>query len=45
MARRIPGAQLVVLENSAHMMMFEEPEKTSAAMRQWLTGEGLQIAA
>jgi pimeloyl-ACP methyl ester carboxylesterase len=45
MARRIPGAQLVILENSAHMMMFEEPEATSEAMRQWLTGESLQIAA
>ena len=44
-ARRIPGAQFVVLEHSAHMMMFEEPAATSAVMRQWLTGEGLAVAA
>ena len=45
MARRIPGAQFLVLENSAHMMMFEEPHATSATMRRWLTGEGLAVAA
>ena len=45
MARQIPGAQFLVLENSAHMMMFEEPDATSAAMRQWLTGQGLAAAA
>jgi pimeloyl-ACP methyl ester carboxylesterase len=45
MARRIPGAELVVLENSAHMPMLEQPSATSTVIRQWLTGEGLKIAA
>jgi proline iminopeptidase len=36
MARRLPDAQLVVLENSAHMMFAEEQDRFLAAVRQFL---------
>jgi proline iminopeptidase len=36
MARRLPDAELVVLENSAHMMFAEEQDRFLAAVRQFL---------
>jgi proline iminopeptidase len=38
MAQRIPGAQLVVLEDSAHMGFVEEPEAYLGAVRRFLGG-------
>jgi proline iminopeptidase len=37
MAKRIPGAELVILENSAHMGFVEEPEAYLGAVRAFLT--------
>jgi pimeloyl-ACP methyl ester carboxylesterase len=36
MARRLPDAELVVFEDSAHMMFAEEQERYLAAVRQFL---------
>jgi len=36
MARRLPNAQLVVFENSAHMMFAEEQDRFLSAVRQFL---------
>ncbi|KQQ82974.1 hydrolase [Xanthomonas sp. Leaf131] len=36
MARQIPGAQLVVFEESGHMAPVEAPEAVSTALRSWL---------
>ena len=36
MARRLPNAQLVVFENSAHMMFAEEQDRYLATVRQFL---------
>lgn len=36
MARRIPGAELVILEESGHLTPIEEPEKVTAKLRQLL---------
>jgi proline iminopeptidase len=36
MARRLPDAELVVFENSAHMMFAEEQDRYLAAVRQFL---------
>jgi len=36
MARRLPGAQLVVFENSAHMMVAEEQDRFLATVRHFL---------
>lgn len=36
MAGRLPNAELVVFENSAHMMFAEEPDRYLAAVRQFL---------
>jgi proline iminopeptidase len=36
MARRLPHAELVVLENSAHMMFVEEQERFLATVRDFL---------
>jgi pimeloyl-ACP methyl ester carboxylesterase len=39
MAAAIPGARLVVIERCGHIPHLERPEETTAAMREWLTGE------
>ena len=36
MAELIPYAQLCVLENSGHLPMLEQPDETTAALREWL---------
>jgi pimeloyl-ACP methyl ester carboxylesterase len=36
MAGRLPNAELVVLENSGHMMFAEEPDRYLAAIRRFL---------
>lgn len=36
MAELMPNAQLVVLENSGHLPTLEEPERVTAALREWL---------
>ncbi|MBB3993557.1 pimeloyl-ACP methyl ester carboxylesterase [Sulfitobacter undariae] len=36
MAELIPYAQLRVLEGSGHLPMLEQPEETTAALREWL---------
>ena len=36
MAQRLPNAELVVFENSAHMMFAEEPDRFLATVRQFL---------
>ncbi|THH35763.1 alpha/beta fold hydrolase [Aliishimia ponticola] len=36
MAELIPGAKLVVLENSGHLPPLEQPAETTAALRNWL---------
>jgi proline iminopeptidase len=38
MARRLPNAELVVFEDSAHMMFAEEPDRFLATVRQFLDG-------
>jgi pimeloyl-ACP methyl ester carboxylesterase len=38
MVEAIPGATLVVIEDSGHLPPLEQPEAVSAAMRDWLTG-------
>ena len=35
-AGRIDGAKLVVVEDCGHLAPLEQPEATTAAMRQWL---------
>lgn len=39
MARAIPGAELVIIEDSGHMVMLEQPEAVTTALRAWL-GQG-----
>jgi pimeloyl-ACP methyl ester carboxylesterase len=39
MARLIPGARLVIIEDCGHLAPLEQPEAVTAAMRRWL-GEG-----
>ncbi len=36
MATAIPGAQLVIVENSGHMTTMEQPQAVSAALGEWL---------
>jgi len=36
MAAAIPGAQLVIVENSGHMSTMEQPQAVSAALAAWL---------
>lgn len=36
MAAAIPGAQLVIVEDSGHMSTMEQPQTVSAALAQWL---------
>lgn len=38
-ARGIPGAKLVVVEDSGHMAPLEQPEAVTNALYEWLTGE------
>ncbi len=38
MATRIPGSELVVIENCGHLTTMERPEEVNAAMRKWLHG-------
>ncbi|MCI0433724.1 MAG: proline iminopeptidase-family hydrolase [Gemmatimonadetes bacterium] len=33
----VPGARLVILENSAHMTMLDEPERYVEVIREWLS--------
>jgi pimeloyl-ACP methyl ester carboxylesterase len=34
--RRVPGAELVVFENSAHTALFEEPERYTTVLTEFL---------
>ena len=45
MARAIPGAELLVLERCGHVPPLEKPSAVSAAMRLWLMGEPISVAA
>lgn len=36
MAKMIPHAELVILEDCSHFPMLEKPEETNAALRRWL---------
>lgn len=36
MAAAIPGAQLLIVENSGHMTTMEQPQAVSAALAEWL---------
>ena len=36
MAKEIPDAELVVIEDCGHLAPMERPEETTAAMRGWL---------
>jgi len=38
MARTMPGAALVRIEGAGHMPMIEQPEATTAALREFLSG-------
>jgi len=37
MAKGIPGARLVVIEDCAHLSPLERPNEVTAALRDWLT--------
>jgi len=39
MAQAIPGAKLVVIEDSGHTSLLEQPEAVTDALYEWLTGE------
>ena len=43
MAARIPNAELVVIEDSGHMTLLEQPEQVSDALLRWL-GFGIKLA-
>ncbi len=43
MAARIPNAELVVIEDSGHMTLLEQPEQVSNALLRWL-GFGSRLA-
>jgi len=45
MARRIPDAELVVIEDSGHMVTVEQPEAVTAALAGWLQRPAKQAAA
>jgi pimeloyl-ACP methyl ester carboxylesterase len=36
MASLIPGARLVIIEDSGHLTTMEQPEATTAVLRYWL---------
>jgi pimeloyl-ACP methyl ester carboxylesterase len=38
MARLVPGAELVVLDDCAHLSPLEQPVLVSAYLRRWLAG-------
>jgi pimeloyl-ACP methyl ester carboxylesterase len=40
MARMIPGASLVVIEDSGHMVTLERPEAVTGAFGSWLAAAG-----
>ena len=40
MVKIIPEAELVVIENSGHLMAFEQPRSSAEAIRRWLTAFG-----
>jgi pimeloyl-ACP methyl ester carboxylesterase len=39
LARGIPGAKLVIIEDCAHVAMLEQPEAVTDALYFWLAGE------
>ena len=39
MARDIPNAELVIIEDCGHLAPMERPDETTAAMRAWLEGK------
>ncbi len=45
MAHAIPGAELLVLERCGHLPPLEKPGAVSAAMRHWLAGDPISVAA
>jgi pimeloyl-ACP methyl ester carboxylesterase len=36
MAERIPGAEIVIFEDSSHFFLVEEPERFAATLDAWL---------
>jgi pimeloyl-ACP methyl ester carboxylesterase len=45
MAARIPNAELVVIEDSGHMTLLEQPEQVSSALLRWLGFENKLASA
>jgi pimeloyl-ACP methyl ester carboxylesterase len=41
MASVMPDARLVIIHGAGHMMMMEEPERTSTALRDWIDRIGV----
>lgn len=41
MANKLPNAHLVVVEQCGHLSTLEQPEIVNAALRDWLTGDGI----
>ncbi len=37
----IPGARLVVIEDSGHMLPMEQPERTAEALAEWIRGSAI----
>ncbi|NBC33834.1 MAG: alpha/beta fold hydrolase [Alphaproteobacteria bacterium] len=44
-AARIPDAEMTVIPDAGHLAPLEQPDATTAAMRQWLTREPMALAA
>jgi proline iminopeptidase len=40
-AARVPGAEVVVFEESSHFPWLDEPEAFAATLHEWLTGHGV----
>ncbi|MBJ6123835.1 alpha/beta fold hydrolase [Microvirga splendida] len=45
MAARIPNAELVVIEDSGHMTLLEQPEQVSSALLRWMGFESRHASA
>jgi pimeloyl-ACP methyl ester carboxylesterase len=45
MAAAIPNAELVVIEDSGHMTLLEQPEQVSNALLRWLGFENKRAGA
>jgi len=45
LARRIPGAELAVLQHAAHMLMVEQPHRFNAAVMDFIDRQGQNEAS